>query len=434
MYRLAVALRYLRKRRVTLFPIAGVAIGVMTLVVVMSVMKGYDAECRRQIRGSNPDVTVTFLDMDGYSAASREELERLVRAVESVQGVAAVSPYLSGDCIVTTKQPARNGNMATDTNYAKYKGIDFNRECAVTNLRNTLKRGGDPLAGSEYGREGSQAKLIMSPDALGWYTEDIQKRWEPSLDKAQVTLSTLTADWEAKTLAGKPADVLKRDSGHWEFPVVYLPIDWARALSRLGPDSLSGIGVKLAVYDSKTAAAAKKDIAKALEPFAEPGTYSVESWEDQQRAFLAIVAMQRSIMGFILFFFLVVAGFSITAILILIVLEKVRDIGVMQAMGSSARGIAEIFLAYGVAIGAAGSAAGVALGILIVRNIDHVEAAARRLMGLRLPDVAPRIPTLMDWSTNAWIVVTALAVSFAAGLLPAIKAARMDPVEAIRHE
>ena len=143
-------------------------------------------------------------------------------------------------------------------------------------------------------------------------------------------------------------------------------------------------------------------------------------------------------MAFILFFFLVVAGFSISAILIMIVLEKVRDIGILLAMGASPRGIAGIFVLYGVTIGLIGAGLGLLGGVIFVQNIDSVEAFIYEQSGWQPfpPEIydLQAIPRILDWHTNLYIVATAVAVSFLASLLPAVRAAWLNPVEAIRYE
>jgi len=148
--------------------------------------------------------------------------------------------------------------------------------------------------------------------------------------------------------------------------------------------------------------------------------------------------MERRIMAFILFFFLVVAGFSISAILVMIVFEKIRDIGILRAMGASSRGVAWTFLAYGVTIGVIGAGIGLALGVLFVENLDSIESFVYVHTGWQPfpPDIydLPAIPRILNWWTNCYIVLTAVAVSFAASVLPAVRAAWLDPVEAIRYE
>ena len=124
----------------------------------------------------------------------------------------------------------------------------------------------------------------------------------------------------------------------------------------LGPNTVSGIGLELDNYDRDTVAAVKSRVERDLMDIVTPNYYRLMSWEESRRTFLTAVAMERRIMAFILFFFLVVAGFAIAAILVMIVLEKIRDIGILRAMGASSRGIAGVFLLYGVTIGIIGAA------------------------------------------------------------------------------
>ncbi len=251
-------------------------------------------------------------------------------------------------------------------------------------------------------------------------------------------LTTLTPNWEPTKITGTVDDIVR--TGIWDLDAstLYMPLDWARAFARIGPDSVSGIGIALQKYDPASVAAVREAVADILSPYALSDDFRVSTWEDSRRTFLTAVAMERKIMAFILFFFLVVAGFSISAILIMIVLEKIRDIGILRAMGASSTGVAGVFLTYGTAIGIVGAIVGVILGVVFVENINGIEQIIYNLTKWEPfpPDVydLPEIPRIVSWLTNFFIALAAVGVSFLAALIPALRAARLKPVEAIRYE
>jgi lipoprotein-releasing system permease protein len=445
LYKLSLVLRYLRRRKITIFPIAGVALGVMALVVVLSIMVGFDTDLRRRIRGIMPDMSIEFLDIRGYNPGGQEALDDLLASIEAVPEVRAASPYVSGLAMARISLPAPGGGVleSRDSIYLNYKGFDFARENDVLGLTQYLKYKDDPFAASPYGGD-NPAPFVVGARLVGRQFEGFRIKIEDwgRLDKgATIKLTTLTPDWDPSATTGVVADVVK--TGIWELDAstLYMPIEWARAFARIGPKdsyTVNGIGIALRGYNPETVASAREHLKAILDERILSGDYRLSTWEDSRRTLLTAIAMERKIMAFILFFFLVVAGFSISAILIMIVLEKVRDIGILRAMGASARGIASIFLLYGATIGIVGAIIGLALGVLFVENINVIEEAVYRATGwepfpAEIYDL-PEIPRIINWGTNITIAFAAAAVSFLAGVLPAFRAARLKPVEAIRYE
>lgn len=181
----------------------------------------------------------------------------------------------------------------------------------------------------------------------------------------------------------------------------------------------------------------KKVIARANGAIGED--FRVSTWEDKRLTFLRAVALEREVMGFILFFVGLIAGFLILSLLHTTVISKTRDIGTLKSIGGSVHGIMSIFLLNGLLMGLIGSALGTAGGFLITRNINAIEGFLERIVGFSLfpADIyyLDRIPVDQHpWANILVICVLAVAVSLAASILPAWKAARMDAVEALRYE
>jgi len=166
--------------------------------------------------------------------------------------------------------------------------------------------------------------------------------------------------------------------------------------------------------------------------------YAVSTWRDKQGPLLAAVDMEMSVLNILLFLIIAVAGFGILAIFFMIVVEKTRDIGILKSLGASAGGIGGIFLGYGLFLGIVGAGAGLALGLSIAWNINGIRAAVEWCTGERVFDPSIyyfyRIPSIVHPFTVAWIIVGAVGIAVASSVLPALRAARLHPVEALRHD
>jgi lipoprotein-releasing system permease protein len=170
----------------------------------------------------------------------------------------------------------------------------------------------------------------------------------------------------------------------------------------------------------------------------QPETYGVYTWRDKQGALLAAVQMEKSVLNILLFFIIAVAGFGILGIFSMIVVEKTRDVGILKSLGASSGGIMGIFLGYGLSLGCVGAGTGMALGLLFVHYINEVRAGLEWLTGQAVFDPAIyyfyEVPTIVDPFTVSWIMVGAILIAVIASVWPALRAARLHPVEALRYE
>lgn len=169
-----------------------------------------------------------------------------------------------------------------------------------------------------------------------------------------------------------------------------------------------------------------------------PYLYGVYTWCDKQGPLLAAVNMETAILNVLLFLIIAVAGFGILAVFFMIVVEKTRDMGILKSLGASGFGILSIFLGYGFSLGAVGSGVGLLIGLLFVHHINGIANLLGVITGHPVFD--PRIyyfykiPTIINPVTIAWIVVGAMAIAVLASVLPALRAATLHPVEALRYE
>ncbi len=166
--------------------------------------------------------------------------------------------------------------------------------------------------------------------------------------------------------------------------------------------------------------------------------YGVYTWRDKQGPLLAAVQMEKAVLNILLFLIIAVAGFGILAIFFMIVVEKTRDVGILKSLGASSGGVMGIFLGYGLSLGVVGAGVGLAIGLLFVHFINEIRAALEWITGQPVFDPAIYyfygIPTIVDPLTVSWIVLGALFIAVLSSVLPALRAARLHPVEALRYE
>lgn len=218
---------------------------------------------------------------------------------------------------------------------------------------------------------------------------------------------------------------------------VFVPIERLQKLRGMidpqtGNSRVTSIQIKL---KNEADGAIVRDRLKAV---FHPQLYRVSTWRDKQGALLAAVQMETAILNVLLFLIIAVAGFGILAIFFMIVVEKTKDIGILKSLGASARGVMGIFLAYGLSLGAVGAGGGFVLGIAFVHYINEIADFLSKITGQKVFDPSIyyfyKIPTIVEPMTVASIVVGALGIAVGASVFPAIRAARMHPVEALRYD
>lgn len=166
--------------------------------------------------------------------------------------------------------------------------------------------------------------------------------------------------------------------------------------------------------------------------------YTVQTWRDMQGPLLAAVRLETTILNILLFLIIAVAGFGILATFFMIVVEKTKDIGVLKALGAPSGGVMSIFLGYGFSLGLVGSGVGMVFGLLFVAYINQIAAGLEWLSGQEVFDPTvyyfEEIPVIVEPFTVAWVVGGAVLIAVLASVLPALRAARLHPVEALRYE
>ncbi len=232
-------------------------------------------------------------------------------------------------------------------------------------------------------------------------------------------------------------DLYECKMSEYDSSFVFVPIAKLQELRGM-IDPQSGVRYVTAMQVKLREGASAEAVRDKLREAFPPELVSVSTWQDKQGPLLAAVQMETRILNLLLFMIIAVAGFGILAIFFMIVVEKTRDIGILKALGASSRGVMGIFLGYGLLLGIVGSGAGLLLGLTFVWNINNIADGLSWLTGQPVfnPQIYYfyRIPTIIEPFTVAWIIVGALAIAVLASVLPARRASRLHPVEALRYE
>lgn len=166
--------------------------------------------------------------------------------------------------------------------------------------------------------------------------------------------------------------------------------------------------------------------------------YQIQTWRDMQGPLLAAVQLETTILNILLFLIIAVAGFGILATFFMIVVEKTRDVGILKSLGAPSSGVMSIFLGYGLSLGTVGSGVGLVLGLLFVDHINTIAGWIEQVTGQEVFDPTVyyfnQIPVIVNPLTCVWVVIGAIAIAVIASILPARKAAKLHPVEALRYE
>jgi lipoprotein-releasing system permease protein len=292
-----------------------------------------------------------------------------------------------------------------------------------------------------------KARVYIGAQLISFRTEDKAEKKPRTVMMVQpgddVTLSTVSAGKppEGRNFNATVVDIFKSGMSEYDSNLVFMNIEELQRVRGMisppddlvnGVRSITSIQIKLKNF------ADAKIVADRLQAAFPPGFYQVRTWEQKQGPLLAAVDVESTILNVLLFMIIAVAGFGILAIFFMIVVEKTRDIGILKSLGASSRGVMSIFVSYGLSLGMVGSGVGVLVGLLFVRYINEIEKGLTYITGRKVFDETiyyfPSIPTKVNAATVVWVALGAVAIAILASILPARRAARLHPVQALRHE
>ncbi len=403
-----VAWRYLRARRqegtvsvIAGFSFIGVALGVATLIIVMSVMNGFRAELVSRIQGVSAHAAVSVA-----GGGPLTDYATLLERLRTAPGVTQVMPVVEGQALATV-----NGRAVG----VKVRGL------AVADFQTRPIVGRSVIRGlSDLGEDGVALGFNLSR-SLGISAGGNVTLISP---KGTVTaFGTMLRRKEFPVYAVVDLRMPEQDAN-----LIYMPLPASQAFFRMG-QGVSAIDVF--VRDPRDV-----DVMRAnLEKAAGPG-FTITDWRQANKGLVTALGVERVAMFVVLTLIILVASFNIVSSMVMLVRGKAASIAILRTMGAQRASVSRIFLLAGASIGAVGTLVGFALGILLTVNVQAIGYALGQVPGIAGSQMLlflTTLPAIIDWSEVTLVVALGLFLSVGATLYPARRAASMDPVEALRH-
>jgi lipoprotein-releasing system permease protein len=419
-FELLLALRYLRPKRtfvsiITLISIVGVALGVAVLMIVISVMSGFDHDLREKILDFNAHLKIFAQNkpMQNYSP--------VMNLVSSNKNVRGIAPFVLGQVLVVT-QPAEGQPKLTGAPWVR--GVDVERESSVSVLPQSIVSGKFDLSGRGLvvGSQFAGNLNLSVGDRVSIYSPADLAKMEKQRGKKDEE-AVLPDDYEVRGIF---------DVGYFEYNanIVVTSLENAQELYNLD-DTVHGLMVML--NDPYQAPEVRRQLLSALGP-----DYNITIWSEESSAMLNAILVEKNVMFYIMFFIVVVAAFGITCTLITFVMMKTRDIGLMKAVGASNKQVMFIFVIQSVIISIFGVATGLGLGLLALHYRNDFLHLMNHLTGFELFPASiygfGDLPALIIPGDIAIICGGSLIICLLAAVLPARHASKMNTVEALHHD
>jgi lipoprotein-releasing system permease protein len=415
-YEWFVSLRYLRAKRkqtfisvISFISIAGVTLGVAALIVVLAVMTGFHDAVRQQILGNIPHI---LIQKHGDDITGYDELVTKIRGASP--HIVAVSPFISKEAMLLSRQSVAAVNV---------KGVERGNKIFRQQFLTREDRDVQEMVFEEAAAVPGIVIGLDTATTLGVAVGDTINVIPPMFS---ITPFGLIPKMKPFRVVG----IFKQRGGFLDTYFAYVALPQAQKFLET-PETVSGIEVEADSFDH-----APVVTAQLRRQFSYP--FAVRSWEDLFGSFLSAIRLEKLGLFIVLGIIVLVAAFNIATTLIMVVMEKHRDIAILRAMGANARSIMKIFVFEGLVIGTLGTALGTALGLLLAKNADPIIKGLERLLHVKIFDQAvygmDRFPSVVNPGDVIAVVTVALSISLLATVYPAWRASRMDPAEALRYE
>ena len=410
-YEFVLAMRYLRSRRDERFVSliswssgVGVAIGVAALIVVLSVMYGFDVELKDRILGFSSHVEIQ--GPGDYLAGWRQWLAR----VQELPGVKRAAPYISIPVMASTGSRAAGVIL---------KGVDVKR---APQIASHITAGSFSLLAGKH----APFRLVVGKDLARKLGLNVGDR----VNLVSPTVGVTPSGMAPRTRVFEVAGIF--DSGFYEYDagLVVAPIRAVQRLNRLG-DRVTGI--ELHLFNRDRARAVAQAARKQL-----PADAWVTDWMRQHRSFFRALKMERVVMGVILSLIVLVAVFNMVASLVMVVMERRKEIAILKTIGATHASVMKVFLSMGAILTGAGTLLGALFGLLLAWKLDPLLAWIQSVTGVTFlaSDVyyIDHVPSIIDPVGVGLVVAVSLGMGLAATFYPAWRAAHVPPADALRYE
>ncbi|MDX8386257.1 MAG: lipoprotein-releasing ABC transporter permease subunit [Gallionella sp.] len=411
-YELFIGLRYTRAKRrnhfisfISLISMLGMALGVLALIVVLSVMNGFQKEIRERMLGASPHLEVVA---DG---GMLNDWQTVMDQVRQHPQVSSTAPYVSGQGMLSFGQSVKG---------VLVRGIDPAMETSITELSNKIKRGSlDALKSGEFA-------IVLGSDLARSLGVRIGEKVMLITPQGQITPAGMMPRLKQFRVAG----IFEIGMAPYDDSLALINISDAQKLYRLG-DAVTGISTKLLDIDQAPRVSA--EIQSRL-----PNAMYANDWTHQNSNYFRAVQMEKKMMFIILSLIVAVAAFNIVSTLVMAVTDKQADIAILRTLGASPRSIMRIFIVQGVIIGVIGTLLGSVGGIALALNLDVVIPFIENLFGVHFlaKDIyyISELPSDLHYDEVMWVAAMSFMISMLATLYPSYRASKIQPAEALRYE
>jgi lipoprotein-releasing system permease protein len=416
-YEWFIGLRYLKAKRkqtfisiITIISIVGVMVGVMTLIVVLAVMSGFEKTLKEKILGTQAHLVLLKASQEGM-----DHYEEVAKKVQEVKGVVYAAPFIFNQVMLSSE---------SNVSGVVIKGIDPDRVGKVTELAHNMKAG--RLQGLKEGGESDSTGIILGVE--------LAKHLGVSLNDAIQVISPLGTmtpmGMMPKMKRFRVVGIFYSGMYEYDNTMAYVSLESAQKFFGMGA-RVTGIEIKTNdIYKVKEIG---KEIRQRMGfPF------WTKDWMEMNRNLFSALKLEKIAMFIILVLIVLVAAFNIISTLIMVVMEKHKDIAILKSMGAPSKAILKIFVIEGGVIGVVGTVFGTILGLGAAFNLEKITGFVENLFGFKVlaSDVyyIDKLPSQVNPIDIALIVMTAILISLLATLYPSWRASKLDPAEALRYE